>query len=72
MPRHQLEMTIPPKAILNTDVVITVVEDGVKLGELRISRGSVDWRPARAHGIHRMSWARFDELMRERGRRLAP
>jgi hypothetical protein len=69
MAKHQLEITIPPKAILNTDVVITVVEDDEKLGELRISRGSIDWAPARARGAYRLAWARFDQVMRDHGRR---
>jgi hypothetical protein len=71
MARHELEISVPPKAILNTDVVITVVEDDEKLGELRISRGSIDWRPARAHGAYRLAWARFDRLMRDHGSRRA-
>ena len=69
MPRHQLEISVPPKAILNTDVVITVVEDDIKLGELRISRGSLDWVPARAHTAYRLGWSRFNDLMRDHGRR---
>ena len=69
MARHKLEITVPPKAILNSDVVITVVEDDFKLGELRISRGSLDWVPARAKGAYRMSWERFDDVMRGQGSR---
>jgi hypothetical protein len=69
MPRHELEITVPPKAILNTDVVITVVEDDEKLGELRISRGSLDWVPGRGRGAYRLAWSRFDQLMRDHGRR---
>jgi hypothetical protein len=71
MAKHELEITVPPKAILNSDVVITVVEDDEKLGELRISRGSVDWIPGRAHTTYRLAWARFDQLMRDHGRRRA-
>jgi hypothetical protein len=71
MPAHKLEITVPPKAILNTDVVISVMSGDAKLGELRISRGSVDWVPARHQGAYRLSWERFDLIMRESGRRRA-
>ena len=69
MPKHELEITVPPKAILTSDVVITVVEDDEKLGELRVSRGSIDWRPARARGAYVLAWSRFDRVMRDNGRR---
>jgi hypothetical protein len=69
MPAHKLEISVPPKAILNSDVVITVMADDAKLGELRISRGSLDWVPARHQGAYRLAWERFDLLMRESGRR---
>ncbi|MHB8467830.1 MAG: hypothetical protein ACYDH6_15845 [Acidimicrobiales bacterium] len=69
MPKHKLEIEVPPKAILNSDVVIDVSTDDVKLGELRISRGSVDWVPARHHTVFRLSWERFDDMMRANGTR---
>jgi CRISPR/Cas system-associated protein Csm6 len=69
MPRHELEIALPPKVVLNSDVVIEVKSDDAKLGELRISRGTIDWVPGKHVSAFRMSWEQFDELMREHGRR---
>jgi len=69
MPTHKLEIALPPKVILNSDVVIDVHSDDAKLGELRISRGSIDWIPGKHHTTYRLSWERFDELMRAGGTR---
>ena len=45
MARHDIEMEIPPKVVLNSDVRFVVRSDGVKLGELLVSKGSVAWIP---------------------------
>jgi len=72
MPSHKLEISLPPKVILNSDVVIDVQSDDAKLGELRISRGSIDWIPGKHQASFRLSWERFDEVMRESGTRRVP
>ena len=72
MPTHKLEISLPPKVILNSDVVIDVHSDDAKLGELRISRGSIDWIPGKHQASFRLSWERFDEVMRESGTRRVP
>jgi hypothetical protein len=63
---HEIEISIPTKSVLNADVVFEVRSDGEKLGELRISRGTIDWRPGRARKTARLTWEQFDELMRRR------
>jgi flagellar basal body P-ring protein FlgI len=72
MPEHRIEVEMPPKLVLNKDVRIVVTSDDVRLGELAISKGSIDWRPAKhpADRPYRMSWERFDAVMRELGRKL--
>jgi hypothetical protein len=58
-----------PLAVDSADLVIEVTSGDQKLGELRISRGSIDWAP-RAHASARwMEWEEFDRLMQEHGRR---
>jgi hypothetical protein len=64
MARHDIEMEIPPKVVLNSDVRFVVRSDGQKLGELLVSKGSVAWIPGHSpHAIH-IRWEQFDELMR--------
>jgi len=67
MAKHNLEIALPPKVILNSDVVVEVKSDEAKLGELRISRGSIDWVPGKHAVAFRLEWERFDLLMRENG-----
>jgi len=64
---HIIKMSAPPVFILNSDVTFDVQVDGRMLGSVRISRGTVEWRPAEfTYGFH-MSWEEFDRLMREHG-----
>jgi hypothetical protein len=67
MPRHDVEMRIPTsKVVLHADVVFEVRSDDVKLGELRISQGGVDWRPGNAQIAAKLRWEQFAKLMDER------
>lgn len=69
MPTHRVEVEIPPKLVLNKDVRIVVSSGDTRLGELQISKGSVDWRPAKHPSSYRLSWERFDAVMRDAGRK---
>lgn len=55
-----------PQAIevQHTDIELEVHSDGAKLGTLKISKGTVDWLPARNKvNYHQMTWERFAEIM---------
>ena len=64
MARHDVEMSIPTtKMVLHADVVFEVRSDGEKLGELRVSQGTIDWFPRRVqHGVS-LTWEQFDQRM---------
>jgi len=66
---HRVELALPPTDIQNTDVAITIWSDDELLGEMRVSRGSLDWRPGHHQSAWSLEWERFDELMRGHGRR---
>ncbi|HZP72604.1 MAG TPA: hypothetical protein VFA97_04405 [Gaiellaceae bacterium] len=51
----------------NVDLKVIVDEDGERLGQLTISRGSIDWKPGRAKRTWSLEWDRFDALMRDNG-----
>jgi hypothetical protein len=68
VPRHDIDIEIPPKVVLNTDVRFVVRSDGEKLGELLVSRGSIAWLPGHSPNPIHVQWERFDELMREHRR----
>ena len=70
MPEHGITVHLTqPLDVLNADLVIEVDSDQEKLGELRISRGSIDWVPRAHRSRWTLEWERFDQVMRESGRR---
>jgi hypothetical protein len=65
MPRHDIDIAIPPKIVLNSDVRFVVRSDGEKLGELLVSRGSIAWVPGHSPNAIHLQWERFDQVMRD-------
>ena len=61
MPRHDIEIEIPPKVVVNSDVRFVIRSDGQKLGELLVSKGTVAWVPGHSPQAIHMRWERFDE-----------
>jgi hypothetical protein len=60
-------MSIPAtKVVLHADVVFEVRSDGDKLGELRISKGAIDWYPYLSRRPITPTWEQFDAYMQER------
>ena len=66
MAKHSVTVTAPPQSIDRADVKITITADGKKLGDLTVSRGSIDWKPARwrKHNATPLKWEQFDAIMR--------
>jgi hypothetical protein len=65
VPRHDIEIEIPPKVVLNSDVRFVIRSDDEKLGELLVSRGSIAWVPGHSPRPVHVQWERFDAIMRE-------
>jgi len=66
MAQHEVEVSIPTtKVVLNADVVFEVRSDGQKFGELRVSKGTIDWCPSNAQIPARLTWEQFDRMMQE-------
>jgi hypothetical protein len=69
MPVHEIRLSLPRSEVINTDVEIEVMSDGVKLGELRLSKGSIDWRPAKARQrVATLTWEQFARVMEDHTR----
>ena len=53
---------------MNSDYRFEVFSGSEKLGEVRISKGTIDWRPRNARHVMKLTWERFDAL--DAGQRL--
>jgi CRISPR/Cas system-associated protein Csm6 len=63
VPKHHIEISLPTKPLKNVDTTISVWSDGEKLGELRVSRGTLDWKSARRKTVKSISWERLAALL---------
>jgi hypothetical protein len=69
MPKHEVGLDVNRLVTVgNVDVEIPVKAGGKALGRLRISRGGVDWTPAKHQKARTMTWERFAAVMEEQGR----
>jgi hypothetical protein len=64
---HKITMQQPKENILHKDVVFIVRKSNKKLGELRISKGSIEWKPRNSPYSNYMSWSDFAGLMENGG-----
>ena len=67
MPKHELHLTIPPKTVLNKDAECDVYSDNEMLGTLKISKGSLEWRPKNHQNGFHLTWEEFSQIMQKEG-----
>lgn len=65
---HTVKIEQPNWELMNSDIKIAVSNDDGKLGEMLISKGNFEWRPAGNHkNFYRMSWTKFADFMKLNG-----
>lgn len=68
--QHDIEVRVPREiTVVNADLEIKIYSDTTLLGEVHVSRGTIDWLPSRGRSRYRLGWESFAEVMRENGRR---
>ena len=68
MPNHRIYLQFPrPLEVVNSDAVVNVRSGAQHLGDVHMSRGSIDWRPTRASTSYWLEWEAFSQLMKEHG-----
>jgi hypothetical protein len=65
MATHKVTMRQPTEIEVNADVEFVIRENGRKIGELHVSKGSIEWLPSNGRYKRRMRWSKFAELMRD-------
>jgi hypothetical protein len=71
MAKHEVQLKLNQGiTIENVDASFPVWSDDEFLGRLRVSKGSVDWQPAHGQMVYRVSWEKFDQVMKDNGRKV--
>lgn len=60
---HNVVFNVPNRRLGKEDIRFDVHDDDGKVGTLLVSKGGVDWRPARGKLAYRVRWERFGEIM---------
>lgn len=64
MAKHDVRMVQSVRDIGKVDVVFEVMIDGAKRGELRLSKGGVDWWPRNSKKtVHSKSWSKVADFL---------
>lgn len=63
MAKHSITFLQSAQEVLRSDVTFFVQRDGEKLGELKISKGTIDWKPKNKQRSIKWSWDKFAEMM---------
>ena len=63
MAEHRITVAQPTRDVVNNDYQFDIHSDGVKLGSLGVSKGSVDWWPRNAKLSVNISWEDFVHLL---------
>jgi hypothetical protein len=58
---------LPKLTIGKSDVIFQIKTDAGKVGNLRISKGSIYWIPSSGRYGYKLSWTDFNELMVKKG-----
>jgi len=62
-------LLLPRLLIGGNDIFFEVKEDGIKLGDLRVSQGNLHWVPSGNVYGYTLEWNQLTEVTREFGRR---
>ncbi len=66
---HTVTVTVPARPLARADVEFVVKKDDEVLGRLLISQGAVNWFAKGTTYSCKMSWAKFDTVMRAKATR---
>lgn len=64
MAKHDIRMDQSLRDLGKVDLVLQVVIDGAKRGELHVSKGGVDWWPRSSKRVkHTWSWSKLADVL---------
>jgi len=63
---HDVTFDLPTRDLGKSDIHFHVKVDGVTLGKLEVSKGSLVWYPNNTTYGHKMTWTEFHNVMQNR------
>jgi hypothetical protein len=67
---HKVIFHLPKRELGREDIEFVIERDGRRFGTLLVSKGAIEWRPTNKVYRRKLKWDRFDQLMRDTGRRV--
>jgi hypothetical protein len=67
---HKVSFHLPKRELGREDIEFVIEQDGKRFGTLLVSKGAVEWRPTNKVYRRKLNWTRFDQLLRETGRKV--
>jgi hypothetical protein len=64
MAKHTVSFELPKREMGKVDADFYIQKDGTKLGQIRISKGGLDYYPANRKKAIKISWTQFDKMVR--------
>jgi hypothetical protein len=61
---HKVEFSLPKRELGKADIEFLVSGDSGLIGTLKVSKGSVVWCPKDTSNRCKMSWKRFDQVVK--------
>jgi hypothetical protein len=65
--QHDVVFTVPQRPLGKADIEFVIYQDGKKFGDLRVSKGALEWIPADKTYGTKFSWKQFNALAAENG-----
>lgn len=65
MAKHNIYFDLPTRELTKVDAHFYIYKDGKKLGQMTISKGSLEYYPTKSQTPISISWSEFDRLMKE-------
>ena len=63
---HEVSFKVPERPMAYKDIVFIVRRGNLKVGEMRISQGGIDWYPRNAKVVRKRSWEQIQRLLSRR------
>ena len=67
MAQHEVKFNVPKRPLAHKDIEFEVTANGVKIGELRVSKGGILWVSRNDQLGRKLGWRRLAELAEEFG-----